>query len=402
MDMYNWIDRVIYGEKRPLPVLTYPAVQMLMITVKELVDSSSYQAMGMRLIADKYNMLAAPAYMDLSVEAEAFGAHCVYGVDEVPTIIGKLIADEDDADALRVPDVGAGRTGVCIDTIRKACKLINDRPVFAGCIGPFSLAGRLMNVNDIMVSCYTDPETVHKVLLKATEFIIKYVKELKKAGANAVIMAEPLAGILSPDLMSEFSSAYVKQIVDEVQDKHFLVIYHNCGNAINQLVDQMIKNNAHFSDEEDKKRFLNDALALLLEYRNLAAHGGRVYNHDPNINIRNKHFSKISRLQLVLSVLSHFKYDLPFTFLNKAINTSLDEYCHLYPNDADRVGKETGLNIHATAIAWIGDSNILHIDPRCSGAKNLKRVVLTKDIMAQYALCKKCCKEVKWVDVSQL
>ncbi|MGI6029085.1 MAG: uroporphyrinogen decarboxylase family protein [Candidatus Heteroscillospira sp.] len=260
MDMYNWIDRVIYGEKKPLPVLTYPAAQLLCITVKELVESSSYQSMGMRLIADRYNMPAALAYMDLSVEAEAFGAHTVYGVDEVPTIIGKLVSGEEDADKLAVPEVGAGRTGVCVDTIRKACKLIHDRPVIAGCIGPFSLAGRLMNVNDIMVSCYTDPDTVHKVLKKATAFIIKYIKALKTAGASGVMMAEPLAGLLSPELMQEFSSDYVKRIVAEVQDKHFIVVYHNCGSAVNQLTDEIISTGCrayHFGERADMELMLS-------------------------------------------------------------------------------------------------------------------------------------------------
>ena len=142
MNMYNWIEQVIYTErKKALPILTFPAVQYLYITVRELVADSNHQAIGMRLIADNYNMPAAPAYMDLSVEAEAFGAHTVFKADEIPTIIGKLISTEEDAEALQIPEVGAGRTGENIETIRKAQMLINDRPVIAQCIGPFSLPG---------------------------------------------------------------------------------------------------------------------------------------------------------------------------------------------------------------------------------------------------------------------
>lgn len=259
MDMYNWIERVIYGEKKPFPILAYPAADLLFITVKELVDSSNYQALGMRLIADRYDMPAALAYMDLSVEAEAFGAHCVYSSDEVPTIIGKLIDSEEDAKALQIPKLGAGRTGVNIEAIKKATALIHDRPIFAECIGPFSLCGRLMNVNDVMVSCYTDPDTVHIVLEKATEFIIEYARALKAAGANGCVMAEPLAGLLSPDLMREFSSEYVRRIVQAVQDKHFIFIYHNCGSAINQLVEPMQETGCfafHFGESADMVHML--------------------------------------------------------------------------------------------------------------------------------------------------
>ena len=72
-------------------------------------------------------MLFAPSYMDLSVEAEAFGAKAVYSDEGVPTIVGKLIETEEDANALQIPEVGAGRTGQCIETVKKALKLITDR-----------------------------------------------------------------------------------------------------------------------------------------------------------------------------------------------------------------------------------------------------------------------------------
>lgn len=44
-------------------------------------------------------------------------------------------------------------------------------------------------------------------------------------------MAEPLAGLLSPDLAEEFSAEYVKKIVEAVQTEEFLVVYHNCGDS---------------------------------------------------------------------------------------------------------------------------------------------------------------------------
>jgi len=54
---------------------------------------------------------------------------------------------------------------------------------------------------------------------------------LKEAGANGVVMAEPVAGLMSNDDCLNFSSLYVKYIVKKVQDDHFSVILHNCGNT---------------------------------------------------------------------------------------------------------------------------------------------------------------------------
>ena len=116
MNMYNWVDGLIYGgRKKAFPLVTYPSVQLLYVTVRELVANSSYQALGMRLIADRYDMPAAVSYMDLSVEAEAFGANAVYGVDDVPTITGSIVETEEQANSLRVPEVGDGRTGITVE-----------------------------------------------------------------------------------------------------------------------------------------------------------------------------------------------------------------------------------------------------------------------------------------------
>lgn len=260
MDMYNWIkEQIEMEEKKAMPVLSFPSVQMLYITVKELISDSSNQALGMKLIADKYDMPASLAFMDLSVEAEAFGSKTVYSVDEVPTIIGSIVKTEEEAETLPVPQVGSGRTGVCIEGVEKALKLITDRPVFAGCIGPFSLAGRLMDVNEAMVNCYEEPEMVHVLLEKVSGFLIDYINEFKKVGAHGIVMAEPLAGILSPGLIHEFSTEYVKKIVDATQDENFIVIYHNCGNEVTRLVDSILQTGCkvfHFGDAIDMREIL--------------------------------------------------------------------------------------------------------------------------------------------------
>ena len=260
MNMYNWVEQTIYTErKKALPILSFPAVQYLYLTVRELVADSNHLAVGMRLIADNFDMPAALSYMDLSVEAEAFGALTVYKADEVPTIIGKLISTEEEAEALKIPKIGDGRTGANIEAIRKAQSLISNRPVFAQCIGPFSLAGRLMNVNDIMLQCYEDPDMVHTVLKKATKFIAEYASALQKAGADGIIMSEPLAGLLSPQLVDEFSSDYVREIVQTLQDKNFIFIYHNCGNAVPHLLDSIIDTGCygyHFGNSVDMLNML--------------------------------------------------------------------------------------------------------------------------------------------------
>ena len=240
MNMTRWFEALRASPtKKAMPILSFPSIQLLGIGVKELISDSDLLARGMKAVADRVDSAAALSMMDLSVEADAFGAEIRIFDDEIPTVIGHIVSSEEQADALAVPDVGAGRTGLYVEAIRKACALITDRPVFAGVIGPFSLAGRLMDVTEAMMYCYDAPEMVHKVLDKAACFSTRYIEAYKAAGANGVVIAEPLAGLLSPALNEEFSAHYVKRIVDAVQTDDFAVVYHNCGGGVPKMVDAL-------------------------------------------------------------------------------------------------------------------------------------------------------------------
>lgn len=239
-NMREWMKAQIDADvKKPMPVLSFPSIQLLGISVKELISKSEIQAEGMKMIADRCDTAASLSMMDLSIEAEAFGGAIRVVDDEVPTVVGRIIESMEDAKALRVPEIGEGRTGIYIEAIKQAAQMITDRPVFAGVIGPYSLAGRLMDMTEIMINCLIEPDMVHIALEKTSEFITNYILEYKKAGANGVVIAEPAAGLLSPDLNEEFSAKYVKQIVEKVQDDEFIVIYHNCGNTI-KLIDSIL------------------------------------------------------------------------------------------------------------------------------------------------------------------
>ncbi|MBE5809599.1 MAG: methyltransferase [Clostridiales bacterium] len=247
-------DAAKVGSKRALPILSFPAAQKLGVCVETLVKSAELQAQAMEIIARDTATIAAVSLMDLSVEAEAFGAEVRFAEDEVPAIIGQMISDEDDANKLPVPELAAGRASLCVEAVRTAKQRITDKPVLAGMIGPYSLAGRLCDVTEIMYLCFDEPETVHIVLDKVTQYLIRYGQAMKAAGADGLMIAEPLAGILSPDMAEEFSMPYVKRIIDALQDQDFAVIYHNCGNSVPQMLQAIYQLGAaayHFGNAID-------------------------------------------------------------------------------------------------------------------------------------------------------
>lgn len=258
--------------KGGLPVLSFPAVNLLGITVEQLVNDASLQAKVMEFVAVETDTLAAVSPMDLSVEAEAFGTQVRFSAGEIPAVTGQLVDGMEAAEALEVPGLEAGRASVFVEGVRLAKKKITDKPLFAGMIGPFSLAGRLMDVMEIMYICFDEPEAVHEVLEKATKYLLNYGSAMKAAGADGIILAEPLAGIISPDMAEEFSVPYVKQIVDALQDDSFAVIYHNCGNAVPHMLEALLSQGAmayHFGNSVDMKAILDTVPADVLCMGNL-------------------------------------------------------------------------------------------------------------------------------------
>lgn len=273
MNMYQWLERVRNERrKKPMPVLSYPAIQLMGINVRQLSFSAEAQAKGMELVAARTDSLASVSLMDLSVEAECFGSSVKMTDDEVPTVVGAIVTTPEEAAALRVPSVRSGRAGIYLDAIAEAKKRITDRPVFAGVIGPFSLAGRLVDVTEAMILCFEDPDMLKTVLEKCTAFLIEYIRSYKAAGADGVVVAEPLAGMLSPDFAEEFSHEYVRRIVAACQDENFLIVYHNCGNGTICMLDGIVGTGCrifHFGNAIDMRELMPKMPADLIAMGNV-------------------------------------------------------------------------------------------------------------------------------------
>lgn len=251
INMREWQKTIIASRNiGALPIMTYPGLSLTGYTIMDVVTNGEKQFHCMKALAEKYPSIASVAMMDLSVEAEAFGSRVLFSENEVPTVIGQRVADMEAARFLPVPKVGSGRTGVYLEATELAARQIKNKPVLGGLIGPFSLTGRLLEMKNLLLNTRRRPELVHVLLHKTTNFLVEYAKAIKATGANGLIMAEPAAGLVGPSDCDEFSSKYVKQIVDTVQDSSFSVILHNCGNTV-PLVKSMLSTGAaglHFGN----------------------------------------------------------------------------------------------------------------------------------------------------------
>ncbi|MGV8095489.1 MAG: uroporphyrinogen decarboxylase family protein [Mangrovibacterium sp.] len=229
--MNTWVSQKIDSNRRiAIPIMTHPGIEMIGKKVKDAVQNGEVHAQAIKKLNEVYPVAAKTVIMDLTLEAEAFGCQIEFQEDDMPHILGRLVSNAEEIEKLKVPDLSAGRVQEYLTANRLTVENTSDKPVLAGTIGPFSLAGRLFDMSEIMVACYMEPEAISSLLEKCTAFITSYCLELKNIGCSGVVIAEPAAGLLSNEDCQYFSSEYVKQIVDAVQDDSFLVILHNCGN----------------------------------------------------------------------------------------------------------------------------------------------------------------------------
>ena len=272
MNMKQWAQQLIADPKiAAVPIMTHPGIDMTGKRVLDAVSNGNVHFEAIKALADHYPTAAATVIMDLTVEAEAFGAEIAFDDDVVPAVIGHLLNNAEDIRQLQVPPLNKARIPAYLKANLLAAKAISDRPVLAGCIGPFSLAGRLYDMSAIMMLIYEDPEAAELLLDKCTQFILKYCLALKATGANGVVMAEPAAGLMSDDDCMRFSSVFVRRIVDAVQDDYFTVVLHNCGNT-GHCTHAMVATGAqafHFGNKCDMEQVTRDVPPHLLSMGNI-------------------------------------------------------------------------------------------------------------------------------------
>lgn len=270
--MQSWIQEIIGNPQRvAIPIMTHPGIEYISKTVRDAVTNGQVHYEAIQALCNKYPSAAATVIMDLTVEAEAFGAEIVFPENEVPSVSGRLLADEAAIESLEVPALNKGRIPQYLKANMLAARNINDRPVLAGCIGPYSLAGRLYDMSEMMMLLYINPEAAFALLRKCTDFILRYCMALKATGVNGVMMAEPAAGLLSNDDCRQYSAVFIKEIVDKVQDENFSVVLHNCGNT-GHCTPAMVHTGAaayHFGNKIDMVEALKEVPADALAMGNL-------------------------------------------------------------------------------------------------------------------------------------
>ncbi len=195
-----------------------------------------------------YGFECAVVPFDLCVEAEALGCEInVYShLEDIlyPTIKTKLINSEDEMDIQLPSDIASrGRVPMMKEVIRLLKEDIgNDVAIGAHVLGPFTLAGQIMELNTLLKLSFKKQEKVGKLLDMMADALITIAKEYVDAGADYITVREmgATSDVLSPRVFQNLILPYLKKIFTEVKTNS---VIHICGKT-NDIAGFMVESGA--------------------------------------------------------------------------------------------------------------------------------------------------------------
>ena len=109
--MNNTISQLLTSANVPvMPIMTHPGIELINKKVIDAVKDGDVHYQAVMALRKRFPLsVASTTIMDLSVEAEAFGADIVFDDNEVPTVSGRLLTSAADVEALQIPSLDVKR-----------------------------------------------------------------------------------------------------------------------------------------------------------------------------------------------------------------------------------------------------------------------------------------------------
>lgn len=198
--------------------------------------------------ADVFGFECVRASFCLTAEAERLG--CTVAVekrDASPMIknhpghFDPMAGEYDDPDLMSPEEfVSEGR----VTEVMRAVELLKKSHgeqycVVAGNCGPFTIAGHLINTENMIFGMIMAPDEVTKWVAAVNPLVKAYTQALSDAGADVIQMSEPSAStdMLSPDMFEGASGMYTRESLAKVKDAYSIL--HVCGDTY-PILDHMI------------------------------------------------------------------------------------------------------------------------------------------------------------------
>lgn len=210
------------------------------------------------LAASTYKLFGfecAVAPFDLGIEAQALGCEINFYESSqagilYPTIKTKILKVGEE---LKIPEdlEERGRIPLVAEAIRLLKQDIGSEVAVGSYIlGPFTLAGQIMDLNDLLKNSFKKPQEVGRILETLVEPITRVAKVLSAAGADYLTIREmgAPADIINPKMFKSLIQPHLTTAINNIPSPKIL---HMCGNT-NPIVELMQRCGADAISVEQK------------------------------------------------------------------------------------------------------------------------------------------------------
>ena len=218
-----------------VPQITYTTAQITGVGLVEALHSPEKTAeallSGWREIG--YDAIYAGWESSFNLLAEAMGCIMRYPEGDVPQVIERIVHSPSDLDKVVVPDpYSTGRLPIHLKTVELIKKAVGDDvPLFSYVPGPFTLAGQLYDVDQLLRMTVKDPRFLHALIELTTAASVRYAEANIDAGVDVIVVSDPTASpsLISPKSFDTFAAPGIREIYDTATGKGAVISLHICG-----------------------------------------------------------------------------------------------------------------------------------------------------------------------------
>ncbi len=232
-------------ERLVAPLLGFPGVNIADTEIKLAQQNYLEHFRVIKTNVETFHPDLVFPLMDLSIEANALGRYTVFPRRDTATVPKDLF---DFGEIERMKRINIAADARVLGYVETAKLMVRELPrmILKGAYitGPYTLAALIMGADDAAMATILHPDDLAHLCEFTTKVIMQYNDLLVSAGVDIICVLEPTAVMLGPQQFNQFSSHYIRRIVERNTERGVGSIYHTCGNTMH-LVKLMVESNVH-------------------------------------------------------------------------------------------------------------------------------------------------------------
>lgn len=171
-----------------------------------------------------------------NVVLRALGAKCTFNLlGEASTVDEPLISKPSDVDKLRIEDL---ENSADLENLLNIARIVADKAgneflIGVSQWGPFTMAGQLLGMENMMLTTLKDKPGIRHVMEFTERLLLKYWNLFIDAGVELVNQAEPLSSgdVISARLFKEIAFPYITSANQAINERIIAKSLHICGDT---------------------------------------------------------------------------------------------------------------------------------------------------------------------------